>query len=202
MQSGLDPPHCWYPQPAPLQQPHILNPKGQQADWGWIGAQHFNVFPNWTEIVSRGVFHPYHCLTIELHPAESIISFTSSLNMDFTRWQSIHTQVHLQKGAEVLTRDIYFYWRTSLERIWGFDTQKKRNKAANSICNDLFLSYNIARVLASTEANGEVGIMTDGIPCPAPKGFDSVNKWELGYLNLLSCKNNLALKIKSTKKAT
>lgn len=107
---------------------------------------------------------------------------------------------HLWKGAEALTRDISFCWRTSLEWIWGFDTQKKRNKAANSICNDLFLSYNIARALPSTEANGEVGIMTDGISCPALKGFDSVNKWELGYLNLLLCKNNLALKINKINK--
>lgn len=56
MQSGLDPAQCRYPRPSPLQQPHILNPKGQQADWGWIEAQHFNVFPGWTGKLSQGVF--------------------------------------------------------------------------------------------------------------------------------------------------
>lgn len=166
----------------------------------WRGARRLNVLPSRPDKLSRWVFfHHYCCLTSKLCPAESIISFKCSLNTYFIRRRSIPVyQVHVCKGPEVLTRDIYFYWRTSLKCltnlqtytmfnwIWGFDTQKKRNKAANSICNDLF-SLNIARALPSAQVNSPVtahpvpsarwGTITDGISCQTLKCFDSVNKF-------------------------
>lgn len=83
----------------------------------WRGARRLNVLPSRPDKLSRWVFfHRYCCLTSKLCPAESIISFKCSLNTYFIRRQSIPVyQVHVCKGPEVLTRDIYFYWRTSLK---------------------------------------------------------------------------------------
>lgn len=77
----------------------------------WRGARRLNVLPSRPDKLSRWVFfHRYCCLTSKLCPAESIISFKCSLNTYFIRRRSIPVyQVHVCKGPEVLTRDIYFY---------------------------------------------------------------------------------------------
>lgn len=62
---------------------------------------------------------------------------------------------------------------------WGFDTWKRGNKAANSICNVLF-SLNIARARPSACAAGAergVGITTGGISCQTLKRLDSIKKF-------------------------